>query len=221
MRSRHDDPLALGLGACVDCTLCVQVCPTGIDIRDGLQYECIGCGACADVCDTVMEKMGYTKGLVRYVTQNALVNGLTRSQMWGRILRPRVLIYAGVLLALITFWIISLSLRVPLKFDIVRDRGSLARITEHGTLENVYRIQIMNATEEDQTYILSVSGIDGIYVQSNTTLKVQATHSSWVPVQVDIPYEGSTVGSHKIKFELTPISANYKVTEGSVFIVPH
>ncbi len=220
-RSKHDDPVHLGLGSCVDCTLCVQVCPTGIDIRDGLQYECIGCGACADVCDTVMEKMGYAKGLVKYVTQNALTNGLSNSQMWRRILRPRVLLYSAFLLTLICFWIGSLSLRVPLKFDIVRDRGSLARITEHGTLENVYRIQIMNATEEDQTYLLSVSGIDGIYVQSNTTLKVKATHSSWVPVQVDIPYAGSTVGSHKIKFELTPISAPYRVTEGSVFVVPH
>jgi len=220
-RSKHDEPAKLGLGSCVDCTLCVQVCPTGIDIRDGLQYECIGCGACADVCDTVMDKMGYAKGLVRYVTQNALINGLTRPQMWRRILRPRVLIYSGLLFVLVSFWVVSLSLRVPLKFDIVRDRGSLARITEHGTLENVYRIQIMNATEEDQTYLLSVSGIDGIYVQSNTTLKVPATHSSWVPVQVDIPYAGSSVGSHKIKFELTPISANYRVTEGSVFVVPH
>ena len=120
-----------------------------------------------------------------------------------------------------SFWVVSLSLRVPLKFDIVRDRGSLARITEHGTLENVYRIQIMNATEEDQTYQLSVSGIDGIYIHSSTTLKVRATQSSWVPVQVDIPYVGSSVGSHKIEFELVPLNANYKVTEASVFIVPH
>lgn len=220
-RSRHDDPKLLGLGACVDCTLCVQVCPTGIDIREGLQYECIGCGACADVCDTVMDKMGYARGLVRYVTQNALVQGLNRTQMWKRILRPRVLIYTTLLLSLMSFWVVSLSLRVPLKFDIVRDRGSLARITEHGTLENVYRIQIMNATEEDQTYQLSVSGIDGIYIHSSTTLKVRATQSSWVPVQVDIPYVGSSVGSHKIEFELVPLNANYKVTEASVFIVPH
>jgi cytochrome c oxidase accessory protein FixG len=61
-RSRKADPTKLNLGACVDCTLCVQVCPTGIDIRNGLQYECIGCGACADVCDTVMDKMGYARG---------------------------------------------------------------------------------------------------------------------------------------------------------------
>ena len=193
----------------------------GIDIREGLQYECIGCGACADVCDTVMDKMGYARGLVRYVTQNALVQGLNRTQMWKRILRPRVLIYTTLLLSLMSFWVVSLSLRVPLKFDIVRDRGSLARITEHGTLENVYRIQIMNATEEDQTYQLSVSGIDGIYIHSSTTLKVRATQSSWVPVQVDIPYVGSSVGSHKIEFELVPLNANYKVTEASVFIVPH
>jgi len=220
-RSKHDDPTQLRLGACVDCTLCVQVCPTGIDIRKGLQYECIGCGACADVCDTVMEKMGYQKGLVRYVTENALLKGLTNAQMWARILRPRVLVYSSILSVLIFSIGTSLWFRVPLKFDIVRDRGSLARITDHGTLENVYRIQIMNVTEQDQTYQLSVSGIDGIYILSNTTIKVAAAQSSWVPVQVDIPYEGAVQGSHKIGFELTPIDQNYKVSEASVFIVPH
>ena len=205
----------------MDCTLCVQVCPTGIDIREGLQYECIGCGACADVCDTVMEKMGYQKGLVRYVTENALVNGLTNAQMWARILRPRVLVYTSILSVLIFIIGTSLWFRVPLKFDIVRDRGSLARITDHGTLENVYRIQVMNVTEQDQTYRLSVSGIDGIYIHSNTTIKVAAAQSSWIPVQVDIPYEGAVQGSYKISFELTPINQNYKVSEASVFIVPH
>ena len=205
----------------MDCTLCVQVCPTGIDIREGLQYECIGCGACADVCDTVMEKMGYQKGLVRYVTENALVKGLTNSQMWARVLRPRVLVYTSILSVLIFTIGISLWFRVPLRFDIVRDRGSLARITDHGTLENVYRIQIMNITEQDQTYQLSVSGIEGINIHSNTTIKVAAAQSSWIPVQVDIPYEGAVQGSHKIGFELSAIDQNYKVSEASVFIVPH
>jgi len=220
-RSKHDDSTQHKLGACVDCTLCVQVCPTGIDIRKGLQYECIGCGACADVCDTVMEKMGYQKGLVRYVTENALSKGLNNAQMWARIFRPRVLVYSSILSVLIFTIVTSLLFRVPLKFDIVRDRGSLARITDHGTLENVYRIQIMNVTEQDQTYQLSVSGMNGINIHSNTTIKVASAQSSWIPVQVDIPLEGAVQGSHKISFELTPMNQNYKVSEASVFIVPH
>ena len=168
-----------------------------------------------------MEKMGYQKGLVRYVTENALVKGLTNSQMWARVLRPRVLVYTSILSVLIFTIGISLWFRVPLRFDIVRDRGSLARITDHGTLENVYRIQIMNVTEQDQTYQLSVSGIEGINIHSNTTIKVAAAQSSWIPVQVDIPYEGAVQGSYKIGFELSAIDQNYKVSEASVFIVPH
>jgi cytochrome c oxidase accessory protein FixG len=93
-RSRSADYKAKGLGTCVDCTLCVQVCPTGIDIRNGLQYECIGCGACADVCDTVMDKMGYPRGLVRYTTQNGVARGWTRPQILRHVLRPRVLLYS-------------------------------------------------------------------------------------------------------------------------------
>ena len=96
-RSRKADPSALNLGACVDCSLCVQVCPTGIDIRKGLQYECIGCGACADVCDTVMDKMGYARGLVKYSTQNAVQKGWSRAQTWRHVFRPRVVIYTLIL----------------------------------------------------------------------------------------------------------------------------
>ncbi|MEI8327107.1 MAG: cytochrome c oxidase accessory protein CcoG, partial [Betaproteobacteria bacterium] len=119
-RSRKADAAQLHLGACVDCSLCVQVCPTGIDIRKGLQYECIGCGACADVCDTVMDKMGYAPGLVRFATQNAVVNGWSRSEIIRRVLRPRVLIYSAILLGITIALGISLSLRVPFKVDVVR-----------------------------------------------------------------------------------------------------
>ena len=110
-RSKKTDIKAANLGACVDCTLCVQVCPTGIDIRNGLQYECIGCGACADVCDTVMDKMGYARGLVRYTTQNAMANKWTTGQMLRRVARPRVLMYTSFLLALIIAVGVSLGMR--------------------------------------------------------------------------------------------------------------
>src|SRR5262252_8204301 len=100
-RSRAADPKAKGLGDCVDCGICVQVCPTGIDIRKGLQYECIGCAACIDGCNQVMNKMGYAPGLIRYSTENAMARGLDRRATWRRTLRPRTLIYAAILLAIV------------------------------------------------------------------------------------------------------------------------
>jgi cytochrome c oxidase accessory protein FixG len=146
-RSRQVALSQSGLGSCVDCSLCVQVCPTGIDIRQGLQYECIGCGACADVCDGVMDKMGYDKGLVRYTTQNALTNHWDTATMLKRVFRPRVLVYTAILWTLIIALGISLWMRTPMKVNVLRDRGTLARITPDGNLENVFRLQIMNATE--------------------------------------------------------------------------
>ena len=131
-RSKKADPTALGLGSCVDCSLCVQVCPTGIDIRKGLQYECIGCGACADVCDTVMDKVGYARGLVKYSTENAMANGWSKEQTWRRVFRPRVLLYLAILGLVIVALLASLALRKPFKVDVVRDRASLARIVSGG-----------------------------------------------------------------------------------------
>jgi cytochrome c oxidase accessory protein FixG len=163
-RGRKADLAALNLGSCVDCELCVQVCPTGIDIRKGLQYECIGCGACADVCDTVMDKLNYPRGLVRYSTQNAVRNGWTRAQIIRHVLRPRVLVYATVLLALTVALFSHLMLRTPLRVDVVRDRAALSRIVAGGMLENVYRLQIMNATEKTQSYRIGASGLEGLKV---------------------------------------------------------
>ena len=219
-RSKKADVAALHLGACVDCTLCVQVCPTGIDIRKGLQYECIGCGACIDVCDTVMDKMGYPRGLVRYATQNALSNRWTSREMWRRVMRPRVLIYTGILVSLTLGLFISLSLRTPLKVDVVRDRASLARITEVGTLENVYRLQLMNATEQAQTYRLSVSGLDRLEIKTATEIEVAPAQARWVIVRADIPYGSAPQGSHKIIFDIQAANGKDRVTEKSVFMVP-
>jgi cytochrome c oxidase accessory protein FixG len=110
-RSKKADPAAMGLGACVDCSLCVQVCPTGIDIRNGLQYECIGCGACIDVCNDVMDKVGYPRGLVKYATQNGMANHWTKTEMLRRAMRPRVLIYSGILLLITATVFISYTCR--------------------------------------------------------------------------------------------------------------
>jgi len=165
-RSRKADASAQGLGDCIDCTLCVQVCPTGIDIRDGLQNECIGCAACIDVCNGVMDKMGYAQGLIRYATENGVVRGWTRLQMFKRALRPRVLIYGAVLASASIAFTASVAMRSPFKFDVSKDRGALARVVEDGAVENVYRIQIMNRTEAPQSYRVSASGIEGLVVSA-------------------------------------------------------
>ena len=219
-RSRSADYAAKGLGTCVDCTLCVQVCPTGIDIRNGLQYECIGCGACADVCDTVMDKMGYPRGLVRYTTQNAVAKGWTRPQILRHVLRPRVLLYTGILAAVCIAMLASLILRTPLKVDVVRDRGALSRIAEGGKLENVYRLQVMNATEERQRYRITATGLDGLRVATEAEVSVGPAESRWVPVRVQIDYGSAAPGSHPIRFNIDDTDGNTHVSEKSVFLVP-
>ncbi len=212
-------------GACIDCSLCVQVCPTGIDIRKGLQYECIGCGACADVCDTVMDKMGYARGLVKYSTQHAMNMGWDRAQMLRRILRPRVLIYTAILASIVVAVFTSLLMRDSFRVDVVRDRGVMARIAEGGMLENVYRLQIMNATETTQRYELSASGIDNLKVESdvadaNKTVTVNSAESRWIPVRLQIPDGSIKSGSHHVKFIIRSVNENESVEEEAAFLVP-
>jgi cytochrome c oxidase accessory protein FixG len=219
-RSRKADPVALGLGSCIDCTLCVQVCPTGIDIRQGLQYECIGCAACVDVCDDVMAKMNYAPGLIRFTTQNALQQGGGKDAILARVLRPRVLGYAAILLALTIAAMVSLALRTPLKVDVVRDRASLARIVAGGRLENVYRLQVMNATERTQRYRLSAEGLPGLSIASEPEFEVGPAESRWVPVRLQVQYGTAAPGSHPIHFDIATQGGDAHVREKSVFLVP-
>ncbi|MGA0570677.1 cytochrome c oxidase accessory protein CcoG [Variovorax sp. VNK109] len=219
-RSRKAELAKLNLGSCIDCSLCVQVCPTGIDIRNGLQYECIGCAACVDVCDTVMDKMHYPRGLIRFSTQNALATGGTSRQIWRRVLRPRVLVYT-LLLGVVTLALLgSLVLRTPLKVDVVRDRASLSRIVDGGRLENVYRLQIMNATEKPQTYRISAGGLEGLGVASDTDVEVGPAESRWVPVRLQIPYGSAASGSHPVHIDVQALGDSAHVSEKAVFLVP-
>ncbi|MCA3237874.1 MAG: cytochrome c oxidase accessory protein CcoG [Curvibacter sp.] len=220
-RSRKADPAALKLGACVDCSLCVQVCPTGIDIRKGLQYECIGCGACADVCDTVMDKLGYERGLVRYTTQNAMRNKWTRAETWKHVLRPRVLIYTAILGVVCVAMAVSLALRSPFRVDVVRDRGVMARIVAGGAIENVYRLQIMNVTESEQRYEIAVSGLAGLVLASDSQVTLAPAEARWVVVRLQLPYEAAPPGSHPMHFEIAALDGVGRVSEKSVFLVPH
>ncbi|MEP6824589.1 MAG: FixG Ig-like domain-containing protein, partial [Ramlibacter sp.] len=219
-RSRKAEVATLALGACVDCTLCVQVCPTGIDIREGLQYECIGCAACADVCDTVMDKMNYPRGLIRFTTQNALEGEWSAAQMWRRVLRLRVLVYGVVLLVLCVGLAAALVARTPLKVDVVRDRASLARIVAGGKLENVYRLQVMNATEQAQHYRVTATGLPGLALASDAEVEVGPAESRWVAVRLQIGYGTAAPGSHAIAFGVADAAGRWQVSEPSVFLVP-
>lgn len=220
-RNKSIDHKAQGLGDCIDCTLCVQVCPTGIDIRNGLQYECIGCGLCVDACNTVMDKMKYPQGLIRFSTQNGVANRWTQMQMLRRVLRPRVLIYTGVLAAVCVAMLASLVARTPLKVDVVRDRAALSRIVAGGKLENVYRLQIMNATEAPQRYRISAQGLEGLEVASDAEVEIEPAQARWVAVRLQIPYGSAPAGSHAVHFDIEAQgSAPAHVTEKSVFLVP-
>lgn len=160
-RRRGEDYAAKGLGDCIDCTLCVQVCPTGIDIRDGLQYECIACGACIDVCDEVMDKVGYPRGLVRYTTDNALAGQSTR------ILRPRILIYAVLLLSISSAALYLVLTRAPLDMNVLHDRHPLYRELDDGRLENGYTLKIMNRDTVERSYVVEVSGLPGMTLETD------------------------------------------------------
>lgn len=220
-RSRKADSQALGLGACVDCTLCVQVCPTGIDIRKGLQYECIGCAACVDACDDVMDKVGYPRGLIKYSTQNGMANGWSTHQLLKRALRPRVMAYTALLLGISIALAISLYTRVPLKVDVIRDRGSMGRLVEQGRLENVYRLQIMNATEVAQRYVVTVEGMPGLQLMSESEIDVLPTEVRSFAVRVQLPPGVAGPGSHQMRFNIRSQSkSSHSVSEKAAFIVP-
>jgi len=199
-------------GDCVDCGICVQVCPTGIDIRQGLQYECIGCAACIDGCNQVMTKVGKPQKLIRYSTLHAMEGTPTR------VLRPRVLVYAAILASIATAAAASLYLRTPLKVDVIRDRAAIAREVEGGLIENVYRLQIMNTTEEARAFTITVRGLPDMHVWGEPTVGVPAATSRMVPIKVRAAPAAS--GTHPIEFEVRALGVeNVVVTEHSVFIV--
>jgi cytochrome c oxidase accessory protein FixG len=223
-RGRGTDLAEAKLGHCIDCQLCVHVCPVGIDIRDGLQYECIACTACIDACNGVMDKMRYPRNLIGYATQNGLAQRLTRRQMFARVLRPRVLIYGAVLMAITAAFVASVALRQPLRVDVVRDRASLARIVDNGQVENIYRLQLMNATEEAQRYRIDVEGLAEATLASRADVTVDAAAARWVVLAVRVPPQAARAlgpGAHALRFVITPVQDSTRpVLEKSTFVVP-
>ncbi len=201
-RSKKTDYKAAGLGACVDCGVCVQVCPTGIDIRNGLQYECIGCAACIDGCDQIMDKMGYPRGLIRYTTENAVKGKYSDPSIIRHVLRPRTIIYT-VLLAIISgAFLYSLATRIPLRVDVVRDRVALSKETDEGLIENVYRLQLINKDDAPHRYTIVASGIPGLKVVG-TGREVAAAPLETVDVPVSLVADPADLKGRSIEVTFT------------------
>ena len=214
-RKRGVSPEEANLGSCIDCSICVQVCPTGIDIRDGLQYQCIGCAACIDACDDVMDKMGYPKGLIKYTTENMMQGKHTDFK------RPRIIVYALILIGITIGTGIAISMRSPLELDIIRDRNSLFRETGMGMIENVYTLKLINKDIVAHEYLLSAEGLDGM------TLNIQKKHIyaesgsvTEVPVSIEIDPETLNKRSSEIFFKLETIDGELSVVEEARFLGP-
>ena len=231
-RSKSENHLANGLGDCVDCSICVQVCPTGIDIRDGLQYMCIGCGACIDACNQVMDKMQYPRGLIRYTSERAMLERAPQETAVRRIFRPRIIFYTAVIAILTTAFLASLATRNPLRADVMRDRGALAREVDGDRIENVYRIQVMNSSENAMRVNFKVTGLPNLEILTSqgkplTNVLVEPSSNQLIPIRVSSPLGETNSGNYPIHFEVEGVElhkGNDGVTrlrdEKSTFIVP-
>ncbi len=215
-RRRNVEPATVGLGDCIDCNICVQVCPTGIDIRDGLQYECIACSACIDACDEIMDKMSYPRGLIRYTTENSAMG---KKQ---HILRPRILVYATILLVLCGLLVGHISQRIELDLDVMRDRNTLYRETNEGLIENVYTLKILNMDSKSHRYDLWADGVDGLKLvleQSEIEVAAGSIHQLVVRLQADeYNLEARSVS---VNFHLQAQDSNHlKIVEEARFVGP-
>ncbi|OLU27487.1 cytochrome c oxidase accessory protein CcoG [Pseudomonas sp. PA15(2017)] len=194
-RKKTADHKGQGLGDCIDCTLCVQVCPTGIDIRDGLQIECIGCAACIDACDAVMDKMNYPRGLISYTTEHNLSGQKTR------LLRPRLIGYAAALMAMLAVFAWAVSNRPLVELDVLKDRV-LYRENEQGRIENVYTLKIMNKAQQDVIYRIDADGLDGLVYEGRREVRALAGEVLAIPVELSIDAEKLPSSTNEITFRI-------------------
>jgi cytochrome c oxidase accessory protein FixG len=202
------------LGDCIDCTICVQVCPTGIDIRNGLQYECIACGACVDACDSVMDKMGYPRGLIRNTTQNA-IDGKP-----SRILRPRVLVYGTLLLVLLGGFTYGILSRTPLIVDVIRDRNALYRVAGDGSIENAYTLRVINKDVRPHRYTITLADAPGItIIETVDSHPAQAEEVLTVPITLRAD-AGTAKGRVDLRFVVESEDGTVRVEEETRFFGP-
>ncbi|WP_248751706.1 cytochrome c oxidase accessory protein CcoG [Pseudomonas sp. MWU15-20650] len=197
-RKREVQPADVGLGDCIDCQLCVQVCPTGIDIRDGLQMECIGCAACIDACDSIMDKMGYARGLVSYTSEHQLQGGKPQ------LLRPRLIGYSAVLLVMIAALVVALIERPMVSLDVTKDRG-MFRENSQGLIENIYSLKVINKTQQRQDYRLELVDAEGFQLQGTTQISLAPGEISDVPVSVALLADKPASSSQTLRFKVTDV----------------
>ena len=220
-RSKKVDPRTAGLGDCVDCSACVQVCPTGIDIRNGLQNECIGCAACIDACDGVMDRVGYARGLIRYDTASGVRNLRSRADLFRHLARPRVLAYTALLVALVAALSIHLSMRPTLKLDVARDRGVLGREVEDGLVENVYSLQVENLGSVPHRLQVSVDGLPGAFIASEDRVAAPAQDVVRIVVRVRDTHDAARAGANPITLRVEALDDRALVArEKSTFYMP-
>jgi cytochrome c oxidase accessory protein FixG len=220
------------LGDCVDCGICVQVCPTGIDIRDGLQYMCIGCGACIDACDQVMGKMQYPKGLIRYTTERAMLERAPTKKAMRQVLRPRIIFYASVIIVLTSTFLFSIVTRNPLRADVMRDRGALAREVDGTRIENVYRIQVMNSSENAMLVQFTVTGLPDLKILTSqgkplNDVMIGPSSNQLIPIRLSSELGRVAPGNYPIHFGIEGVEIHSDAAnivrvrdEKSTFIVP-
>ncbi len=214
-RKRDADARSVGLGDCVDCQLCVQVCPTGIDIRNGLQYQCIGCAHCIDACDEVMAKVGYEPGLIRYTTEHASHGRPTR------FLRGRVVGYAIVLLGMAALFMWALLNRQLFGLEVLRERGALYQQTGE-LIRNDYALKLANKTQQTQQLQLSVEGPLGTHVQLSGArdVPIAAGDVLNMPVSLTIERNQLTSAITAIEFRACPADPTRCITQTSHFFAP-
>jgi cytochrome c oxidase accessory protein FixG len=212
-----------GAGDCIDCTMCVQVCPVGIDIREGLQYECIGCGVCIDACDRVMARIQRPTGLIRFAARDGQA-GVADTGLRDLLMRPRVGVYAGLLGLTLAAMVWGMAQRAPLGVDVLRDRGVMARPVEDGAVENVYRLRLRNNTGRSLDGRLSVRTPDGLALvaEPDHIVSLPAAGTAEMVLGARLPAEQALERAGRtLPIELvieTPIGE--AVQERSTFIVP-
>ncbi|MDG3086740.1 cytochrome c oxidase accessory protein CcoG [Vibrio hannami] len=210
-RSRKADPAKMGLGDCIDCDLCVQVCPTGIDIRDGLQYECINCGACVDVCNQTMDRMNYEPNLISYTTEHKL------SGVHTKVMRPKLIGYGAVMLLMCALFVLQTISVEPVGLSVIRDRNQLFKINSNGLVENTYNLKVINKTQQVQEYNLDVYGLADVKWYGKQTVQVDPGEVLNLPISLGVDPEKLISPVATIRFILTD-SENFTIEVESRFV---
>lgn len=191
---------AAGVGDCIDCGYCVQVCPTGIDIRDGLQYQCIHCALCVDACDAIMDRMGWPRGLIRYTSQNALEGRRTR------FLKPKTLGYAFALIVMTGLLVWSIASQAPLDATLAQVRQPLYVQLSDGSFQNSYEIKINNKTQRTVELRVEIDGPEGMVLDLGRIehIRLAPEHGTTLLARVRYRIPEGGQGPYDLVFRVRP-----------------